>query len=122
MKIYLWLFFVIVFQIVCFANETGQNCKLGGNGENHHNKAALDVNINKSSRIYLNTNDIYLEKDAIFVHVNSEWTKVNSLKADDKGLYVDNLWPFLYFICENCHTFNPSWRTYCIRCGLRRPD
>lgn len=106
-----------IFQIACFSYE-----KKSSNLKENNSKFFNQNILTNSSKFYIDITDIYLDRDVIYVRLNDEWVRINSLQSDEKGIYVDNLWPFLPFYCENCGTWNESWRINCKKCLLRRPD
>lgn len=95
-----FIFFLLLFQSVCFADEIGKN----------------------DQKIYVTLNNLFINDKSIYVYLENRWTEVDSLYSDNKGIYIKCTWMFSPFFCQNCHVWNESWRIHCWNCGLRRPD
>lgn len=66
-------------------------------------------------KIYLNSSEIRIAVDKIFVLVNNNWIQTQGLHSDSSGTFVRSE-QFLPWFCERCQQWTNGWWV-CEHCG-----
>jgi len=78
-------------------------------------------------RLYVNSEDVVIDQNGIFVNFEGDVISVNTVSHDEQGLYlkfseIKKLNDLKSWICKRCYNPNIPWRDECYRCGFSAPN
>jgi hypothetical protein len=79
---------------------------------------AQETKIAEKDRIYIESNNITFQNNAIHVAVGNNWVKTDTLYSDARGVYVDA--NKIGWTCSRCGWYNTTSIRYCENCDLPR--
>lgn len=72
---------------------------------------------NKSEdKIYLNSDQIAIQNNQLFVFLENQWIPTNALFSNENGVYVEKKW-YEPWECSYCQAVNPPTNLVCWRCN-----